>query len=54
VERVFFVNMKLGTDFDVSFVTVPIDALVHPFCVIQDCGGDRDIYVVVLPKCNWS
>jgi hypothetical protein len=47
--------MKLGTDFNISFVTVPIEALVHPLCcVIPDCGGDsKDIYFVVLPKCNW-
>jgi hypothetical protein len=45
--------MKLLTDFNISFVTVPIEALVHPFCAIPDSGGDRDIYFVVLPKCNW-
>ncbi len=46
--------MKLGTDVNISFVTVPIEALVHPLCVIPDRGGDRDIYFVVLPKRNWS
>ncbi len=50
----FFFKMKLGTDFNISFVTVPIEALVHPLCVIPDWGGHRDIYFVVLPKCNWS
>jgi hypothetical protein len=54
VERTFFVKMKLGTDFNISFVMVPIEALVHPLCVIPDCGGDSDIYVVVLPKGDWS
>jgi hypothetical protein len=53
VERVFF-KMTLGIDFNVSFVTVPIVAFVHPLCVIPDCGGDSDIYFVVLPKHNWS
>jgi hypothetical protein len=43
----FFVNMILGTDFNVSFFTVPIEALVHPLCVIPDTSGDRDIYFVV-------
>jgi hypothetical protein len=52
--RNLFVKMKLGTDFNISFVMVPIEALVHPLCVIPDSGGDRDIYSVVLPKCNWS
>jgi hypothetical protein len=54
VERIYFVKLKLGTDFNISFVTVTIEALVHPLCVIQDSGGDRDIYIVDLPKCNWS
>jgi hypothetical protein len=46
--------MKLGMDFNISFVTVPIEAIVHPLCVIPDCSGDRDIYFVLLPKSNWS
>ncbi len=54
VERNFIVKLKLGMDFNISFVTVPIEALVHPLCVITDNGGDRDIYFVVLPKRNWS
>ncbi len=54
VERNIFVKMKLGTDFNISFVTVPIEALVHPLCVIPDSGGDSNIYFVVLPKLYWS
>ncbi len=54
VERLFFGKLKLGTDFNILFVTVPIEALVHPLCVIPDSGGDRDIYFVALPKRNWS
>jgi hypothetical protein len=50
----FFVKMKLGMDFNISFVTVPIEVLVHPLCVIPDCGGDNNIYFVVLLKCKWS
>jgi hypothetical protein len=46
--------MKLATNINISFFTVPIEALVHPLCVIPDCGGDRDIYFVVLPKRNWN
>jgi hypothetical protein len=46
--------MKLGTDFNISFVMVPIEALVHPLCVIPDSGGDSNIYFVVLPEHNWS
>ncbi len=44
--------MKLGKDFNISFVTVPIEALVHPLCVIPDCHGDSNIYFVVFPKRN--
>jgi hypothetical protein len=54
VERISFVKMKLGMYFNISFVTVPIEALVHLLCVIPDSGSDSDIYFVVLPKCSWS
>ena len=54
VQSIFFVQITLGNDFDISFVTVPIDALVHPLCVIPDCGGEPNTYFVVLPKRNWS
>jgi hypothetical protein len=54
VERNFIVKLKLGMDFNISFVTVPVEALVHPLCVIPDSGGDRDIYFVVLPERYWS
>jgi hypothetical protein len=47
-----FAKMKLGMDFNISFVTVLIEALVHPFWVIPDSCGDSDIYFVVLPKHN--
>jgi hypothetical protein len=53
VERNLFVKLQLGTDVNILFVTVPIESLVHPLCVIPDSGGDRDIYFAVLPKCNW-
>jgi hypothetical protein len=46
--------MELGMNFNISFVTVPIEARVHPLCVIPDSGGDSNIYFVVLPKRNWS
>jgi hypothetical protein len=50
--KFFFVKLQLGTDVNISFVTVPIESLVHPLCVISDSGNDRDIYFVVLPKRN--
>jgi hypothetical protein len=54
VESFFFVKMKLRTDFNISFVNVPIEALVHPLCVIPDSSSDSNIYFVVLRKRNWS
>ncbi len=49
VEINFIFKLKLGMDFNISFVMVPIEALVHPLCVISDSGGDKDIYFVGLP-----
>ncbi len=40
VEYNFFVKTIIGTDMDVSYVTVPITALVHPLCIIPDDGRD--------------
>jgi hypothetical protein len=54
VERMFFVKMKMRTYFNISFVMVPMEALVHPLCVSSDGGGHINIYFVVLPKRNWS
>ncbi len=54
VEKHFIVPVKLGTDFNISFVTVPMDALVHPLCVLPDLGGETDAFFIVLPKRNWS
>ena len=55
VEREFIVPIQLGTDFNISVVTVPIDALVHPLCVFSvDFDKDCDTFYVVLPKRNWS
>jgi len=54
VQAKFFVRITLGSDVDISFVTVPIDSLVHPLCILPDKGGDPNRYFVVLPKRNWS
>ncbi len=55
LERNFIVPIKLGTDFNISFVSVPIDALVHPLCVFPDeIDGESITFYVVLPKINWS
>jgi len=50
----FIATVVLGTDFNVSVVVVPIDAIVHPLCVIPDDNNDMERYFVVLPKRNWS
>ncbi len=54
VENKFCVKTIIGTDMDVSYVTVPIFALVHPLCGIPDDGGDQTFYIIILPKRNWS
>ena len=55
VEKDFIVPIQLGTDFNISFVTVPIDALFHPLCVFPDTiDNNCDTFYVVLPKRNWS
>jgi hypothetical protein len=54
VEKNFIQEIQLGTDFDVSFVTVPIESIVHPLCVFLDIGGSLQKYVLVLPSRNWS
>ena len=53
VENNFMVKIKIGTDMEISHVTVPITALEHPLCVIPD-GCDLSSYIIILPKRNWS
>ena len=54
VKAKFLVGITLGNDIDISFVTVPIESLVHPLCIIPDRGRELSCYFVVLPKRNWS
>ena len=54
VEKHFIVPVKLGTDFNILFVTVPMDAFVHPLCVLPDLGGETDAFFILLPKRIWS
>ena len=54
VEKNFIQEIQLGTKFDVSFVTVPIESIVHPLCVFPDIGGSLQKHFVVLPSRNWS
>jgi hypothetical protein len=50
----FVIPIEIGCDFDVSYVVVPIESIVHPLCVIPDDGDNVVRYFVVLPKRNWS
>jgi len=54
VEKKFIQEIQLGTNFDVSFVTVPIESIVHPLCVFPDIGCSLQKHFVVLPRRNWS
>ncbi len=53
LQEKFIVEIELGTNFNVSFVTVPVNSIVHPLCVFLD-GEKLSRYYVVLPKRNWS
>jgi hypothetical protein len=53
IEKNFIQEIRLGADFDILFVTVQINLIVHPFCVIPDRGRqDNAHFVVILPKRN--
>ena len=54
IETDFFSTVKLDTSVDISIVTVPISALVHPLCVFPESFTSEERFVVVLPKQNWS
>jgi len=51
VEKNFIQEIQLGTNFDVSFVTVPIESIVHTLCVYPDIGGSLQKHFVV---CLWQ
>jgi hypothetical protein len=54
IQQNFMVEIQLGGNFNVSFVTVPIKSIVHPHCIFLDDGDETDKYFVVMPKRNWS
>ncbi len=41
------VDIEIGQNFDVSFVFVPIELIVHPLCIIPDDGDNMKKYFVV-------
>jgi hypothetical protein len=54
IQQNFIVKIHLGRNFNVSFVTMPIESIVRPLCVFPDDGDQTDKYFVVLPKRYWS
>ena len=54
VEENFFCTIRLGQAFELSVVTVPLSALVHPLCVIPNYRSEDNSFMVVLPKRNRS
>ena len=54
IQQNFIVEIQLGRNFHVSFVTMAIEFIVHPLCVFPDDGDQTDKYFVVLSKRNWS
>ena len=54
IETDLFSTVKLDTSVDISIVTVPTSALVHPLCVFPESFTSEERFVVVLPKQNWS
>jgi hypothetical protein len=53
IQQNFIVETQLGKNFNVLFVTMPIESIFHPLCVFPDDGDQTDKYFVVLPK-KWS
>ena len=47
VERDFFHPFELDIDFASSYDRVPMSAIVYPLCVIEDIGGDDNMYLIV-------
>jgi len=54
IQQNFVVDIEIGQNFDVSFVFVLIELIVHLLCVIPDDGDNMNKYFVVLPRQNWS
>jgi hypothetical protein len=50
IQQNFVVDIEIGQNFDVSFVFMPIELIVHPLCIIPDDGDNMNKYFVVLPK----
>ncbi len=40
VQKKFILKCKLGEDFNVPYVTVPVSSILHPLITFPDYGGD--------------
>ena len=40
VQKKFILKCKLGEDFNVSYVTVPVSSIIPPLITFPDYGGD--------------
>ena len=54
LKKNFVEKVNLGMDDAISIVMVPLSSLVHSLCVVPDYGGNGTLYMVVLPRRNWS
>jgi hypothetical protein len=54
LENSFFVRGKLDMNFEVSFILIPVTAVVLPLCVVPNFGGLPGEFIVLLPKTNWG
>jgi hypothetical protein len=55
IMKKFIVEFNIGVNFNVSFVFVPVSAIVHPCMTFQNYGSkNSSSFFVVLPKRNWS
>jgi hypothetical protein len=50
IQKNFIVEIQLGRNLNISFVTMPIKSIVYLLCVFPDDGDQTDKYFVVLPK----
>jgi hypothetical protein len=54
LENSFFVRGKLDMNFEVSFILIPVTAIVLPLCVVPNFGGLPGEFICLLPKTNWG
>jgi hypothetical protein len=53
LETRMFVEIELRVN-EESFVAVPLSLFVYTLCVIENYGGGKNKYIVVLPRSGWG